>query len=426
MDKPDFPISGELLPEHMPFVYEALKKPLPPEARQHVSKEENPLNFEMTGYIRQFVDNRFNDVLGVDHWAVNTAILYDGFEDEKQQEGRMREILMKVTIVLGNWAIVEKPERGQPLLDFIPLAERTGFGGASSTSRANAYKGALTDTIKKVAAMYGVGRQAYEQTIDEAFRPESEDNGGAASQQPVESTTADHPDSPAGERQTDPKVLRDSLISTCSARKLNRHLVMVSAFGVMSSKDLDAGQLSSLIEGVQQDNFTACALAKGEDGEALKPKEQYLIALVSLISKDRQLHGLPVTASDMEETLARLATSYERIFEKLTKLQLQEIAQKVADAYRAYQLARARIRPLAAAWRDAMRADIPESSNEEAAKTFRHWCATQFKKEPIDLTDEEMAQTDEALSAGKVDVLKGEIKQVTPAETEGQEEEPMF
>ena len=47
------------------------------------------------------------------------------------------------------------------------FAEAIGDGGHTSTSEADARKGAFTNGLKKAAALFGCGRQAYEGTLDD-------------------------------------------------------------------------------------------------------------------------------------------------------------------------------------------------------------------------------------------------------------------
>jgi hypothetical protein len=55
---------------------------------------------------------------------------------------------------------------------FVPFAEAIGDGGHTSVSEGDARKGAGTNGLKKAAAMFGVGRQAYEGSLDDDQRPE--------------------------------------------------------------------------------------------------------------------------------------------------------------------------------------------------------------------------------------------------------------
>src|SRR5690606_20554759 len=52
---------------------------------------------------------------------------------------------------------------------FETLAEAECYGGHDSTEEVNALKGAYTNAFKKTAALLGVGRRAYEGTLDEDF-----------------------------------------------------------------------------------------------------------------------------------------------------------------------------------------------------------------------------------------------------------------
>jgi hypothetical protein len=51
----------------------------------------------------------------------------------------------------------------------VPIAEREGYGNHESKSPGDAKKGAHTNAFKKVVSGFGVGRQAYEGTLDEDY-----------------------------------------------------------------------------------------------------------------------------------------------------------------------------------------------------------------------------------------------------------------
>jgi hypothetical protein len=63
---------------------------------------------------------------------------------------------------LGTWS-----ETG----DFIVFAESLADGGHVASSEADARKGAYTNAFKKAAAFFGVGKQAYEGSLDDDALP---------------------------------------------------------------------------------------------------------------------------------------------------------------------------------------------------------------------------------------------------------------
>jgi hypothetical protein len=73
-----------------------------------------------------------------------------------------------MALELGQWDAEGK---------FIPFAEALADGGHTSFNEADAKKGAFTNALKKAAAMFGCGRQAYEGTLDDDNTPVEEDAG---------------------------------------------------------------------------------------------------------------------------------------------------------------------------------------------------------------------------------------------------------
>ena len=137
-------------PKTLPQIYAELSAPLPKEAVERVSKEQSKKGYDTTGYGYQFVVNRLNEVLGLRGWGYTYKIL-------KELEGvyeKSNNNFYEVTMEVGLWILSE---------DNI----RYAVGGHTARSYSDAVKGALTNAFKKAAAFWGVGRQAYEGTLDE-------------------------------------------------------------------------------------------------------------------------------------------------------------------------------------------------------------------------------------------------------------------
>ena len=138
---------------------EAVEK-LPKEAIEKASKEITRKGYDTTGYQYQFLVNVMNEVCGIDGWGYGYSIL-------KEKEGAWSngkgffEITtdVKVYINIGDKKI-----------------ERVCAGGHKSEMHADALKGAITNGLKKTLAMFGVGRRAYEGTIDDDYRPIPQSN----------------------------------------------------------------------------------------------------------------------------------------------------------------------------------------------------------------------------------------------------------
>ena len=96
-----------------------------------------------------------NEVLGVGGWRAHRTVTVKEITTAKGRQAF--EAICDLTLELGSW------ENG----DFIVFAESLADGGHTSMSEADARKGAYTNSLKKAAAMFGCGRQAYEGTLDD-------------------------------------------------------------------------------------------------------------------------------------------------------------------------------------------------------------------------------------------------------------------
>lgn len=149
-------------------LYEKLSEPLPQEAIQHAETLEYK-GYDTTGLGYQYIVNRFNEVLGLSHWRVLHTI--ETFNIKTAQGKIFYITVCDMTIQIGNWL----KSRTVDINWFDILADRQCYGGHKSTDLADAKKGAYTNAIKKVSALYGVGRQAYEGTLDTDYElPEGE------------------------------------------------------------------------------------------------------------------------------------------------------------------------------------------------------------------------------------------------------------
>jgi hypothetical protein len=151
MEKEEKKITAEDLKD----LYPQLSAILGREAVQNVPKSISRKGYDTTGYGYQFLVNRMNEILGISHWRQIPEIL-----KEIPKGDKLTEVTMKVTIQIGNW------EEGK----FIPIAEQVAYGGHAAQSISDAYKGAHTNTLKKALGMFGVGKEAYEGTLDDDNR----------------------------------------------------------------------------------------------------------------------------------------------------------------------------------------------------------------------------------------------------------------
>ncbi|MEQ6359536.1 Rad52/Rad22 family DNA repair protein [Thermoanaerobacter thermohydrosulfuricus] len=141
--------------EELTKLYPKLSAKLSEEAIQIATKEQTKKGYDTTGYGYQYIVNRMNEVLGPSHWRQIVEIV-----KEVPKGDKLIEVTMRVTVQIGNWI------NGT----FIPIAEQVAFGGHASMTLSDAYKGAHTNTLKKALGMFGVGKEAYEGTLDDDNR----------------------------------------------------------------------------------------------------------------------------------------------------------------------------------------------------------------------------------------------------------------
>jgi len=140
---------------------EAVEK-LPKEAVEKASKDVTRKGYDTTGYQYQFLVNVLNDIVGMENWTFD-------YETIKELTGTWKngksfwEITVKVTIEI----FIE----GKTIT-------RKCAGGHKSEMYSDALKGAITNGFKKTVSLFGVGKKAYEGTLDEDYRaPYNGQNG---------------------------------------------------------------------------------------------------------------------------------------------------------------------------------------------------------------------------------------------------------
>lgn len=161
----------------LPEIYKLLSEKFPENA---IVKGKLWYGLETEGPKGQSVINRLNEVLGINHWHYEYNV-----EDEKR--GNMWAVTCGITLMMGNWKFLGQEEiktrsEGDPVFRntnnvqsvFVPLAVRSWIGGVSHLSRSEAKKGAITNTLKKCAAAFGVGKEVYERLSEPEFEKEFE------------------------------------------------------------------------------------------------------------------------------------------------------------------------------------------------------------------------------------------------------------
>jgi hypothetical protein len=153
------PRSTTVTNEEKKKIYAALAAPFPENCIQRTEGRITGRGYDTTGIGYQFICNRLNEVLGVGGWRAHRTVAVKTVTTSKGREAF--EAICDLTLELGCW------ENGE----FVVFAEALSDGGHTSMSEADARKGAYTNALKKAAAMFGCGRQAYEGTLDDDSLP---------------------------------------------------------------------------------------------------------------------------------------------------------------------------------------------------------------------------------------------------------------
>ncbi|HEY0839818.1 MAG TPA: Rad52/Rad22 family DNA repair protein [Vulgatibacter sp.] len=136
-------------------IYQLLSAPFSEDAIERTDGRITGRGYSTTGIKYQFVVNRLNEVLGLGCYRAHRTVTVKEVSTAKGRQAF--EAICDITLELGQWVDGE----------FVMWAEALADGGHTATSEADARKGAYTNAFKKAAAFFGVGRQAYEGTLDD-------------------------------------------------------------------------------------------------------------------------------------------------------------------------------------------------------------------------------------------------------------------
>ena len=170
-------------------IYQLLAAPFPDHCIQRTEGRLTGRGYDTTGIGYQHIANRLNEVLGVGGWRAHRTVVV---KEVTRANGRPAfEAIADITLELGSW------ENG----DFMVFAESLADGGHLASSEADARKGAYTNAFKKAAAFFGVGRQAYEGSLDDDNLPAEHSTDGVTTttlpnQRPVSVPVAAPPAQP--------------------------------------------------------------------------------------------------------------------------------------------------------------------------------------------------------------------------------------
>lgn len=140
-------------------LYVSLSAPFPESCIQRTEGRLTGRGYDTTGIAYQFIVNRLNEVLGVGGFRVHREVIVKAIQRSNGKPAF--EAICDLTLELGEWV------NGT----FVAFAESLADGGHVSSSEADARKGAYTNAFKKAAAFHGVGRQAYEGSLDDDNLP---------------------------------------------------------------------------------------------------------------------------------------------------------------------------------------------------------------------------------------------------------------
>jgi hypothetical protein len=141
-------------------LYAALAAPFPESCIQRTEGKLTGRGYDTTGIGYQHIVNRLNEVLGIGGFRAHRTVTV---KEVKRSNGRPAfEAICDLTLELGQWVDG----------NFVVFAESLADGGHIASSEADARKGAYTNAFKKAAAFHGVGKAAYEGTLDDDNIPD--------------------------------------------------------------------------------------------------------------------------------------------------------------------------------------------------------------------------------------------------------------
>lgn len=190
---------------------EALRKPFEEKDVERTFTEDRTVNgkkyfgtrkgYDTTGIKYQAVVDRLNDVLGIAGWRTSATFEVEMYKTQKGRD--MYAVTCAVRLQIGAPFGVKA---------FQVLAEREGTGGHDSSTLADGKKGAYTNGLKKTAAMFGVGREAYADEIDDDNKPKpksepTKPEAGAGRTSGSQSGSSEKPRPPIGnENETESRL----------------------------------------------------------------------------------------------------------------------------------------------------------------------------------------------------------------------------
>jgi hypothetical protein len=132
-------------------IYQKLNEKLPDAAVQRTKASDTKRGYDTTGYGYQWLINRLNETVGFDGWECHYTIL-DSRSGQYNNGKPYHEITVETEIsIMG--------------------ATKRLVGGHVAVLFSDALKGAITNSMKKTLALFGLGADSYMGTIDDDNEP---------------------------------------------------------------------------------------------------------------------------------------------------------------------------------------------------------------------------------------------------------------
>ena len=160
-------------------IYEKLSAPLPAKAEQHTKGQDTGKGYDTSGYGVAWVEERLNEVLTVQGWETSSEVLWHKEGTYPKSGALKHEFTVKMSMrikINGLWG-----------------PWRSAVGGHDSRIHGDGLAGAESRAIKKVAAKFGVGNDAYKGLVDPDNKPLDETETKSS---PPVTKTADEPPQP--------------------------------------------------------------------------------------------------------------------------------------------------------------------------------------------------------------------------------------
>ena len=140
-------------------IYAALAKPFDEHCIQRTEGRLTGRGYDTTGIGYQHIANRLNEVLGVGGWRAHRTVTV---KEIVRANGRPAfEAICDITLELGEWVDG----------NFIVFTESLADGGHVASSEADARKGSYTNAFRKACSFFGIGKQAWEGSLDDDNLP---------------------------------------------------------------------------------------------------------------------------------------------------------------------------------------------------------------------------------------------------------------